>query len=356
MTSNRHFDRVAVLGAHESNAPWAFELKVKRAIQTVWQPRALYMLDHRKLSSEVLAGMLAVIEPDLVLCFRCENVDWVRITQPELYKRPPLWVQWLTETVVGDGPIADTNRANLRRSLGWMGHVFYHEPETREVISTMAQVVAVEPPPMDLLPCVAVDPEVNKRLRSVDISKWFFEDEPWKNPANTSTEPPVKDIDILWYGSTTPRRDRILASLHQAGLEVTSTGATGESLNEQINRSRLVLNIHLGASLNAETRIAEVLGAGTCLLTEPLHPEITKYLGIEPGVHYLEFDVAEGSPVVVRDRLRGALGDWQWRERIAAAGYQAMRHHTLERRVADMRTTLTLSHRWDEESASWHRV
>lgn len=349
----RDFDRVVILGAHESNAPWAFELKVKRAIQTVWQPKALYMLDHRKCDTEYLAAALQTIEPDLVLCFRCENVDWVRIAQADLYKQQPLWVQWFTETVVGGGPIAETNRANLRRSLPWMDHVFYHEPDIVQHLGDLAaqlwRLPSSEgwlPPPADLLPCVAVDPEVNKRLQS------------WVDPMQTYDpvvqEPPIKDINILWYGSITPRRDGILAYLRQAGLEVTFTKATGEHLNELINRSRLVLNIHHGESQNAETRIAEVMGAGTCLLTEPLHLETTKYLGIKSGVHYLE--LVPRHRVQTVGQVRRALKDWIWREGIAAAGYQAMQPHTLAKRMADMRTILTLSHKWDEESASWQRV
>ena len=54
-----------------------------------------------------------------------------------------------------------------------------------------------------------------------------------------------KDIDVLFYGSASPRRDRIIAALRERGVAATVLfGAYGQARNSVIERAKIVLNVH----------------------------------------------------------------------------------------------------------------
>jgi hypothetical protein len=58
-------------------------------------------------------------------------------------------------------------------------------------------------------------------------------------------EQTVKDIDVLFYGSMSPRRQSLIENLQATGLKVVvPTRAFGIALDALIARSRVVINIH----------------------------------------------------------------------------------------------------------------
>lgn len=82
----------------------------------------------------------------------------------------------------------------------------------------------------------------------------------------------ARDIDVLFVGSLTPRRVRILERLSQK-WNVRVEQAFGTAMVDLLHRSKIVLNIHAEDFLDVETRIYEVLGSGAFLLSEPLARE-----------------------------------------------------------------------------------
>jgi len=84
-----------------------------------------------------------------------------------------------------------------------------------------------------------------------------------------------KDIDVLFVGSSTPRRRAVFAELEKRnrGFKLVVTSAHKEEMIELINRARIVLNVHATDFATVETRVYEVLGCGSFLLTEKLPPD-----------------------------------------------------------------------------------
>lgn len=82
----------------------------------------------------------------------------------------------------------------------------------------------------------------------------------------------IKDIDILFVGTITPRRKMFLDHIAKY-YKVFVTSEFGEKLVSLINRSKIILNIHADHFLDIETRVFEVLGCGGFLLSEQLSPE-----------------------------------------------------------------------------------
>lgn len=81
-----------------------------------------------------------------------------------------------------------------------------------------------------------------------------------------------QDIDVLFAGSMTPRRQAWLDRL-DAYVPVTVLSAYGEELVRAMARAKIVLNLHAEECLDTETRVFETLGCGAFLLTERLSAE-----------------------------------------------------------------------------------
>lgn len=80
-----------------------------------------------------------------------------------------------------------------------------------------------------------------------------------------------RDIDVLFYGSLTERRQAVLAALQQAGLRVrASFGEYGEALDELIERSHVVLNMHQFDNVDTleEVRLSYLLANGCFVVSE----------------------------------------------------------------------------------------
>ncbi|MCX6701661.1 MAG: glycosyltransferase [Candidatus Zambryskibacteria bacterium] len=81
-----------------------------------------------------------------------------------------------------------------------------------------------------------------------------------------------KDIDVLFVGSLTKRRKIILDKLKRK-FNITIASAYASEANILYNRAKIVLNIHSEDFLDTETRVFEVLGSGSLLITEKLSGE-----------------------------------------------------------------------------------
>jgi hypothetical protein len=140
-----------------------------------------------------------------------------------------------------------------------------------------------------------------------------------------------KRLDVVFAGTLTSRRAAILEALRvHVPVHVTSIWDPVE-LNRLFNEARVVLNLHLSEFANTETRVAEVLGAGTLLVTETLSsPSL-----VTPGRHVVEVETGNVEALVAA--VRRALDDPTGHEAIAAAGHQHMHEkHTFETRLSTL--------------------
>ncbi len=139
-----------------------------------------------------------------------------------------------------------------------------------------------------------------------------------------------KDIDILFLGSLTPKRKSILESLQKHFPTTRVTSVFGEEMVSTINRAKIVLNIHAIDSVTTETRVYEVTGCGSFLLTETLSPEnpypegsLIQFSHIDELLEKVEF-------YLIHDKER---------EGIARRGYEeAVQHHTWTHRAQQILT------------------
>lgn len=78
------------------------------------------------------------------------------------------------------------------------------------------------------------------------------------------------DIDVLFYGSTNPRRLEILDALDKTGLNVVRLfGVYGEERDNAIQRAKVVLNLHFYERPIFEIfRVSHLLSNAKCVITE----------------------------------------------------------------------------------------
>jgi hypothetical protein len=81
---------------------------------------------------------------------------------------------------------------------------------------------------------------------------------------------PLRDVDVLFYGSLGDRRRDALMRIEQAGLRLASLfNVYGPERDRWIARSRLVINLHhYPACLFEAVRVSYLLGNGACVVSE----------------------------------------------------------------------------------------
>jgi glycosyltransferase involved in cell wall biosynthesis len=132
-----------------------------------------------------------------------------------------------------------------------------------------------------------------------------------------------KDIDVLFIGSMTPRRAEVLQALSDKNILITKS--FGPEMVRLINRAKIVLNIHAEDAVDTETRVYEVLGCGTFLLSEQLSMENP----FDSGELVLFKSIAE-----LKELLNYFLTHEDEREAIAEKGHEeALRSHTYKHRA-----------------------
>ncbi len=130
---------------------------------------------------------------------------------------------------------------------------------------------------------------------------------------------PVQDIDVLFYGSLTPRRQAVLETLIMVGLRVhVAFGVYGAARDALIARAKLVLNLHAHDGWGFEiVRVSYLLTNRKAVVCEADDPS-----EIEPDLR----DAVLGVPY---DQLGEAclhlLQDDLARDHLAARGHAAFR-------------------------------
>ncbi len=122
--------------------------------------------------------------------------------------------------------------------------------------------------------------------------------------------------DILFYGALNQRRMGILRRLGDFDVRIL-TNCYGDKLRQEIQRSKIVLNLHFGEARDFESRVLETLGTGACLVTETLADEALD-AGLVAGAHYVEFQRFEE----LTERLRQLLEDSELRLSITGCGHR----------------------------------
>ncbi|MBP9020240.1 MAG: hypothetical protein KBG01_01785, partial [Syntrophobacterales bacterium] len=241
---------IHLVGAQQTNYPWGFENRLIPAINGLGH--TLISTDYRKQRPR-LPDLLAQ-KADLTLVCKGEGID------PHLVESVPcvtaIWYAEQIGTPESHDETSIARRKELAFNLHAFDYAFSHDPANLLVYKRLG-AQRVFP-----LPCAAVDPVLNHKL-----------DTPKKH-------------DVVFVGSKTPRRKKILEALTRKGIEVYSPDIWDpEKLNILFNESRIVLNLHLSDLLNTETRVAEVLGAGSFLLSETLSdPDL-----VRAGTHFVQF-------------------------------------------------------------------
>jgi hypothetical protein len=89
-------------------------------------------------------------------------------------------------------------------------------------------------------------------------------------PGLSRIEPLAEEIDVLFYGSSNPRREAVLGELRAAGARVESVfGVYGRERDALIARSRLVLNVHFFEARVFEiVRVSYLLANGRTVVSE----------------------------------------------------------------------------------------
>jgi len=125
-----------------------------------------------------------------------------------------------------------------------------------------------------------------------------------------------KDIDVLFYGTLSPRRDRILKALAERGVGVkVAFGVYGEARNALIERSRIIINIHCDEIDTLEEVRLSYLLANHCFIVS----ENSAQNPYGDGVVYCAYEELADTCVKYLQ-----AGD-EVRREIAVKGYQAVR-------------------------------
>jgi hypothetical protein len=125
-----------------------------------------------------------------------------------------------------------------------------------------------------------------------------------------------EDIDVLFYGSNSPRRRAVLDSLRARGFRVEWLfGAYGAGRDAMIARSKIVLNMHLyEAEVFEIVRVSYLLANGRAVVSEPgANP--TEDADLASGIAFAAYDE-------LVDRCEELLGDERTRRELGRRGYQ----------------------------------
>ena len=141
-----------------------------------------------------------------------------------------------------------------------------------------------------------------------------------------------KDIDVLFIGSLTKRRKRILAEMGKS-IDLSIKYAFAEEMVNYVNRAKIVLNIHGEKFLDTETRVFEVLACNGFLITEKLSSE-SPFIS---GIHLVEgANLSE-----MMDRIRYYLNRPEERANISNCGFQFLQEqHSYKHRAKTLSTSL----------------
>ncbi len=288
---------VHVVGAQKTNYPWGFENHVIPALEKIGCK--VISTDFRQ-ERQNLPELLQQ-KADIVLVCKGEFIS------PELIKSLPYpTALWYCEQI-GNEKEVDYESFLRRKELAYnataFDFVFTHDKANWEIYKNIGCKRVY------WLPSAAVNTTVHKKLCI------------------------PKKYDITFIGSKTNRRKNILTALEKHFNVFTPNIWDSQELNHVFNESKIVLNIHLSDLPNMETRIGEVLGSGSFLLTEELS---SKDL-FNDREHLVQWKRGNLNDLI--DKIKHYLLNDDEREKIANNGHQfAVKRHTFERRMEELLT------------------
>jgi len=306
-----------LVGAHETNAPWGFENRILDACARLGlEVVATDYRKHRDRIHEVLATPASI-----TLVCKGEGIP------PDAIARAPgISVLWYAEqlgTPLDTDDLAETRRAELAANAHAFDAVFLHDQGMLPVAARLGAA------PVAWAATACVDPLVHRPLAGLPRR------------------------EVVFVGARTPRRERLLTALAPRSPPAVVEVWDPVAQNEVFARSRIVLNLHLSDLDNTETRVAEVLGAGSCLVTETLSsPDL-----VTDGEHVAMVPTGDVDAIV--NRVEDLLHHEEARARLARNGHRhVMAHHTLDGRLTELLRTATGLHRdrdtWPRELGILH--
>ncbi len=216
----------------EQHAGWGAEYFVNRGFNHLGH--TTFCIDYRQHRYQLAKRFLNAPPVDV---FLLQRGDWFPLPLIKAVRTPRFF--WASELV---------SRAHDQERLlrsGLFNHVFFRTPACIETV-------------------------VEKKWLATEqcsILLSGFDETVYKRQPNMP-----KELDILFVGTLTPRRQAILKTL-ESSYKITIAAAFGTAAVDLMNRAKIVLNIHAEDFLDTETRVFEALGCGAFLLTEQLSSE-----------------------------------------------------------------------------------
>ena len=284
---------IHLIGAQKTNYPWGFENRIIPALEA--HGCQVISTDYRQEHEELLERFH--LPSDLILVCKGDGIspDIIRSVEVPVV----LWWPELLGSMVQVDALAMQKRQLLNYNVAAYDFVFVHDEASVPVCRAMGAHKSA------FLPTASVDPAIHRKVET------------------------EKKYDIGFVGQMTPKRSWILGTLqNDFQVEVRQVWDPKE-LNLFINQCRIFLNIHSSQILNTETRLCEVLGAGTFLLSE----QISSPNLFRDGKHLAYWKANDVEDL--KQKLAFYLSHEEERERIARQGWQeANENHTVQKRVA----------------------
>lgn len=265
--------RIFYVNVIEENVGWGAEYFLNKAFN--FMGHTTYCLDYRKNRHILYKNFLRIPESDV---FLLQRGDYFPLQLVKAVQVPRFF--WNSELVSR----CQDNHHLLRSGL--FDHIFLR---TNACIDTVVGRGWIKREKCSVL-LSSFDESVNRQMPNVH-----------------------KDIDVLFVGTITPRRQRILDKVSNH-FDIVIASAYGNEMALLFNRAKIVLNIHAEEFLDTETRVFEVLGCGSFLLTEQLSQE-------NPFSQYelVEFETIEE----LFEKLHYFLSHDEERNKIARSGHIA---------------------------------
>ncbi len=241
--------RIAYLNVLELNSGWGAEYFVDRGFRK--NGHEPVSIDYRKHRKNLPSKLSEIEDFDVFLLQRGEflPLDLIKsIKTPRFY--------WATELIA-----RRRDQDQLIKS-GFFDHVFVRGNKCQDTIVSRGWI---ESDKVSIL-LSGFDEETHKHVKI------------------------EKDIDVLFVGNVTPRRQKLLDNLSQI-QHIEICKSYGKEMAALFSRAKIVLNIHAEEELDTETRVYEVLGCGSFLLSEPLSQENP----FKNGKHYVETGIKDFS-------------------------------------------------------------
>lgn len=240
----------------------------------------------------------------------------------------------LTLVLRADGIPADVIRRFPRPTVLWYGELIHPSPDVANDISSLkAAELDFNVKAFDYV--CHQDHTALDTIRELGARRVFWVPNNGVSADFHGKLDVPKTHDIGFAGVLSPRRVRILNALQERGVYAVFKQVYGEEFNHFISECRVFLNIHFTDLPSTETRLHEVLGAGTFALSEMVSmPEM-----FTDGKHLAYWRHAD------IDDLEAKIGYYlahdDEREDIAAAGHRLVHsEYTYAQRCRELLETV----------------